>query len=141
VATANFGQFLDPKTYEPLAADAPRVICSHHPYLREFTLLQPVVFRSPNGHIWKADHGYLYNGASIPRFFWRWARPEEPRIFPASAIHDRLCDPALPVECDSVTAACVFWLMLRAGGTRPVKAFLMWLAVRLFGPQFSGESM
>ena len=141
MATAKFGQFLHPATHEPLPAETPRVICAHHPYKREFTLLKSVVFRSANGHAWIADRDYVYNGASVPRFFWRWVRPEDPRVLAASAIHDRLCDPSLSVLCDSVTAAYVFWEMLRAEGLSPSTAWLMWLAVRIFGPQFSGESM
>ena len=150
-ANAIFGVFLSPSQElddgtiipsRPLGPDEPRIQFSCHPSRREYTLTAPVIFRDPTGKIWRSEKGSKFDGATIPRFFWRWARPEEHDLLGAAAIHDDLCahlrDPSKSVQCSSEAAAMVFWLMIRASGVRPSKAWCMWAAVRFFGPQFDG---
>ena len=70
------------------------------------------------------------DGASIPRFFWRFiGSPFIGRYRRASVIHDVHCN----LKChSSAQVHRVFYEMM-------LKAWAMWLAVRLFGPRFKGR--
>jgi hypothetical protein len=86
---------------------------------------------------WHSPAGSYIDGASIPKFFWRWIGPYEGPYRQASVVHDRACQDKIwpsPMVHEMFYHAC------RAGGTGVVKARLMWAAVRLFGPRFPGKN-
>ena len=123
-----------------LGDDEPRVYHSCDPRRRRYTLLRDVTFRDSKGHEWVAPAGLTYDGASLWRLFWRWFRPEDPRLLAASAIHDRLCRDDMPRLCDSTTAARVWWEMIRSEGVGFINGWLLWAGVQFFGPQFCGPA-
>lgn len=95
-------------------------------------LARDLRFRDRRGAIWRVPEGYVFDGASIPRVFWRViGGPLDGPYRDASVVHDYLCDhPQVPWR----VAHLIFWEAMRARGVRPLKAWLMWAAVRLFGP-------
>lgn len=75
--------------------------------------------------------GFVYDGASIPRFFWRVVgHPYQGRTLPGATVHDALYASELMARSD---ADSVFYAMMKATKTGRVKRLLFWLIVRFFG--------
>ena|SRR3990167_9548782 len=102
---------------------------------RQMRLLRDFFFVDRRGIMWSAPAGSIVDGASIPRVFWRLCDPFIGDYRQASVVHDVACQRR---EHASADVHRMFYEAMRAGGVRPVQAFLMWAAVRLFGPRFSG---
>ena len=70
--------------------------------------------------------GYCYDGASIPRFFWRiiGSNTDNRFLIPA-LIHDTLCENHEYVENDRKFSTEVFNALLEANSVNPCKRFLM----------------
>jgi hypothetical protein len=101
---------------------------------RDMQLIEPVWFVDSAGVEWRAPARAIVNGASIPRFFWRVIGcPFVGRYRTATILHDYYCD--LRVR-PSPAVHYMFWEKMRADGVGPRRAWLMWAAVRLFGPRF-----
>jgi hypothetical protein len=101
---------------------------------RNMLLLADFAFLDQDGVRWEAPRGATINGASIARFFWRViGGPYEGKYRLASVVHDWFCTsqtrPARAVHQ-------MFYQACRAGGIGPIKAWLMWAAVRFFGPKW-----
>ena len=77
--------------------------------------------------------GECFNGADIPRFFWRLigAQTDNTFLIP-SMIHDKLCNEHNLVNNDRHFSSLVFRAMLIAGGVSKFKAQTMYLAVDNF---------
>ena len=101
---------------------------------RTMELLEPVVFIDHRNKRWFAEAGRLVDRASIPRFFWRFiGGPFSGKYRRASTIHDAYCERR---STPSPQVHAMFYAAMRADGVGAFKAWLMWLAVRLFGPRF-----
>ena len=130
------GEYLNPETYDPLAPGESIVHAAWDRESRNGRLLLPVVYRDPKGRIWKVPAGFIFNGLSVPRFFWRLTPPYAGRAREASVVHDYLC---VIKPCNSTTAHWVFYWALRANGVGLWTAWTRWAAVRFFGPQWGGK--
>lgn len=74
--------------------------------------------------------GFCYDGASIPRVFWRLIGSNtDPRFLIASLIHDVLCLNHNYVANDRNFSSKVFRALLREAGVSKIKAQTMYLAV------------
>lgn len=105
---------------------------------RSVRLIEGLGFVDSKGGHWQALPNSIVDGASIPRFFWRFiGGPFSGKYRRASVIHDVYC---VSQACDSSEVHRVFWEMMRHDNVGRSKAFLMWLAVRFFGPQFKASS-
>lgn len=101
---------------------------------RRIRLNHRFAFVDFEGRTWAALRGFEADGASIPRFFWRVIGPPlEGRYRNASIIHDYYCERR---EYPSWMVHRVFFNAMRTSGVHIFKAVLMYLAVRLYGPQF-----
>jgi hypothetical protein len=90
-------------------------------YAWESRPLRPFEIFVPSGTPW--------NGASIPRFFWRvFGSPFVGLHRKPSVVHDYLWIEAKAGRCTYQRANWVFWHALRSQGVRPFKAWLMWAA-------------
>lgn len=77
--------------------------------------------------------GECFNGADIPKFFWRLigARTDNAFLIP-SIIHDKLCSEHYLIKNDRHFSSLVFRALLIAGGVSKLKAQTMYLAVDNF---------
>ena len=97
--------------------------------IEDFTFTQAL-----DGPVWEAPGGSLVNGASIPRVLWTLVgSPFTGDYVYASIVHDVACDTRRrPWRATHY----MFYQACLAGGTRPGRAKLMYLAVRNFGPRW-----
>lgn len=106
-------------------------VAGHH---QNCILKTKLSFWDSQGRRWDAEPGELINGASIPRFFWRFiGGPLNGRYRWASVIHDAACSKQLYA---SHLAHRMFYEACRACGVNFFQAWLMYLAVRFFGPKW-----
>jgi hypothetical protein len=78
--------------------------------------------------------GYCSDGASVPRFFWRFFPPSG-QYTGAAIVHDYLCDTHL---VSSKNAALIFDEAMRDLNVPGPARFAMFRAVSWFGPRFKG---
>ena len=98
-----------------------------------------LVFIDEWGYKWVAAVGDEFDGASIPRFFWRIAgSPYCGKYREASIIHDVYCKHR---RIDSREVHKVFHKMMLASGCSRWKAWCMWKAVSWFGPRFRNNRL
>lgn len=91
------------------------------------------MYVDPEGVVWEIYPGDIINGLSVPRFFWRLCWPYEEKTREASAFHDVYC--GLKSRPSSQVHR-MFYNAMRANGTSALVAYLRYIPVRLFGPQF-----
>ena len=81
--------------------------------------------------------GYCYDGASIPRFFWRVIGSQSDNQFLIAAlIHDVLCENHNFIENDRALSTKVFDLLLKNSEVMPIKRFFMKNSVDIFQKLF-----
>ena len=77
--------------------------------------------------------GYCYDGATIPRFFWRLIGAKTDNKFLLSAmIHDVLCENHGYINNDRALSTEVFDALLKSSGVMPLKRFFMKNSVACF---------
>jgi hypothetical protein len=104
---------------------------------RGMTLRSNLWFGCSKGMQWKAMTGDKIDGASIPRFLWRVVgSPYCGKYRIASIIHDVYCDNKTR---PSPEVHRVFYEMMVASGLCKTKSWILWFAVRVFGPRFKGS--
>lgn len=70
--------------------------------------------------------GYCFDGASVPRFFWRVIGPNtDNKFLIAALIHDALCENHHYIDNDRHFSTQVFNALLEASDVYPFKRFLM----------------
>ena len=102
---------------------------------RDMIIQEPIEFNDRRGCWWYAWPSDRINGASVPRFFWR--------VFPAyiglyrraTVFHDVACEKKSE---PSWKVHRMFYEAMRCDGVGPIQAWIMWAAVRMFGPRFPG---
>jgi len=77
--------------------------------------------------------GYCFDGASIPRFFWRviGSNTDNQFLIPA-LIHDVLCENHQYIDNDRELSSKIFRALLLASGVSELKANIMYSAVDLY---------
>ena len=81
--------------------------------------------------------GYCYDGASIPRLFWRIIGSNtDNRFLVPALIHDVLCEHHEYVDYDRKFSTEVFNALLEASGVYPLKRFCMKNSVDIFQKLF-----
>ena len=69
---------------------------------------------------------YCYDGASVPRFFWRVIGPNtDNKFLIAALVHDVMCENHHYVDNDRAFSTRVFNALLEASDVYPLKRFLM----------------
>lgn len=101
---------------------------------RSMLLLNDFKYVGPDSTVWISPKGSKVDGASIPRFAWSIiGGPFEGAYRKASVIHDVACDERSK-PWQGVHRA--FYTAMRAEGTNPIKAKIMYAAVYHFGPRW-----
>lgn len=99
-------------------------------------LLKPMEFYA-DGARHTIPKGFVCDGASIPRFFWRWfGHPLEGNIIHGAIVHDFCYRTACVTRKD---ADALFLSLMREYGVPVTKRVFIWLAVRLFGGNYYGK--
>ena len=81
--------------------------------------------------------GYCFDGASVPRFFWRVIGSNTDNQFLLAAlVHDVLCENHQYIDSDRAFSTKVFNLLLKESGVKPIKRFFMKNSVNLFQSLF-----
>lgn len=85
--------------------------------------------------------GYCYDGASIPRFFWRIIGSNyDNRFLIPALIHDVLCEHHEYIKNDRSFSTDVFNALLESSGVYFLKRFFMKNSVALYQTIFCGWS-
>jgi hypothetical protein len=116
------------------------------PWVRipQYRLLDYLVYLDRYSRFHVVDLGFEFNGASVPWWLWWLVMPDHPCVIAPSCLHDSHCtkqqapEQTEPYEIyliDSDEAAIHFYDTCKRQGMR-WRSFYLWLAVRLFGPQF-----
>lgn len=80
---------------------------------------------------------YCYDGATIPRFFWRIVgSPTDNKFLIAALIHDVLCERHEVIMYDKALSTDVFNALLKVAGVNPLSRFLMKNSVACFQTLF-----
>lgn len=81
----------------------------------------------------KIFENYCYDGASIPRFFWRVIGSNANSEFLVAAlVHDVLCENHQYIDNDRELSSKIFRALLIASGVNEIKANVMYKAVDLW---------
>ena len=81
--------------------------------------------------------GYCYDGASIPRLFWRVIGPgTDNRFLIPALIHDILCEHHNYINNDRSFSTNVFNALLEVSGVKNMKRFFMKNSVALYQSTF-----
>jgi len=101
---------------------------------RKMQLLKPLLFQDKSGKHWIAKKGAIIDGASIPRFFWRFiGSPFSGKYRRSSVIHDfyyvTKSEPRKQVDK-------MFYQAMRVDNVNYFKAKAMYFAVRIGGPKW-----
>ena len=90
-------------------------------------------YKKNKRYYFKIPKGYCYDGASIPRFFWRLiGSNSDNRFLIAALIHDVLCENHNYIENDRAFSTEVFNALLESSNVSALKRFLMKNSVGLF---------
>lgn len=100
---------------------------------RDMRLLSELRFTDSAGRTWVAPAGEVVNGASVPQFLWRLCPPFTGKYRLASVVHDAAC--SRKPYCSKL-AHRMFREACIASGVPSWQAWLMWAAVRVFGPRW-----
>ena len=90
-------------------------------------------YKRKKQYTFKIPKGYCYDGASIPRLFWRvvGSNTDNRYLIPA-LIHDVLCEHHEYIENDKSFSTDVFNTLLEASGVNGFKRFFMKNSVAFF---------
>lgn len=101
---------------------------------RSMRLLDDIVFTDRKGCKWVAPERSVVDGASIPRFFWRIiGSPLVGKYRRASVVHDVYCENKVrPYQ----QVHKMFHEAMLCDNVPKRKAWLMYQAVRFFGPRW-----
>lgn len=90
-------------------------------------------FVEEKNYYFKVEKDYCWDGATIPRFFWRLIGAKtDPRFLIPSLIHDKLCQNHDIVDNDRYFSSKVFERLLYVSGVSNFKRWLMFHSVDNF---------
>lgn len=98
-----------------------------------YTLKEPLFVDLGSGEPVRVPAGFRSDGASVPRFFWRYVFPPgDSRALRAAFVHDYLYRVPVP-GWDRIAADRIFLALLVADGMPIRAAVTAYTGVRLFG--------
>jgi hypothetical protein len=112
-----------------------RIFCSYNPAVPVYWRLETPYERATSAGPIAVPREFVWDGASIPRNFWSILPPWGP-YSGAALVHDYLCD-MRPAGINSNQAHRIFYDLMREDGVVTNDAWIMYTAVRNFGPRWS----
>lgn len=106
-----------------------------YPFINKRNLKVRIIYHADNDrtHQFEIPKGYCYDGASIPRFFWRVVgAPTDNSFLVAALVHDVLCENHHYVMNDRKLSTMVFGALLESSKVGKFKRFVMTSSVDLF---------
>lgn len=119
----------------PVLPEPRRIFCSYDPALPKFWRLEEPYERKTSAGLIKVPDGFAWDGASVPRHFWAILPPWGP-YSGAALVHDFLCEKR-PAGINSDKAHRIFYDLMIEDGVVMNDAWVMYTAVRRFGPQWT----
>jgi hypothetical protein len=81
--------------------------------------------------------GYCFDGASVPRLFWRIIGPNtDNKFLVAAMVHDYICEHHDCINYDRALSTLIFDSLLKASGIGNLKRFCMKNSVNIFQKYF-----
>ena len=120
--------------YIPSMSEGEKKSIERFPFVNKNNLkVQLFDYKKQKKYNFEIPKGYCYDGASIPRLFWRviGANTDNRFLIPA-LVHDVLCENHSYVDNDRCFSSEVFNALLEAGEVNAFKRFLMKHAVNGF---------
>lgn len=111
----------------PSMTDAEKKSIKKYPFINKTDLTVLITDREKNkNYCFTIPKGYCFDGASIPRFFWRVIGSKTDNTFLVAAmVHDTLCENHHYVDGDRYLSTIVFERLLSVGGVGSFKRWLM----------------
>lgn len=105
-----------------------------YPFINKKTLFVELAdYKKNKNYNFSIPKGYCYDGASIPRFFWRVVGSNtDNRFLIAALVHDVLCEHHDYVDNDRIFSSEVFNALLEASEVSCFQRFLMKNSVNVF---------
>ena len=102
------------------------------PFLNRKRLLVDITYKD-RVYCFVIPKFYYWNGANIPRFFWRLiGAKSEPRFLIPSMLHDILCENHCYIDNDRYLSRLVFRALLKTAGVNPITRWVMFHSVDNF---------
>lgn len=118
----------------PSSTEEEKKSIKKYPFINKKNLrVQLVDYKKNKIYIFTIPKSYCYDGASIPRLFWRviGSNTDNKFLIPA-LIHDVLCEHHEYVDNDRKFSSAVFNALLEASEVNSVKRFFMKNSVDIF---------
>ena len=99
----------------------------HYPFINKKTIYVALIDKiNSEVYFFSIPKGYCFDGASVPRFFWRVIGSNTDNSFLiASLIHDVMCENHHFVNNDREFSTKVFDALLKVANVPPLKRFVM----------------
>jgi hypothetical protein len=118
----------------PSMSEEEKTSVKKYPFINKFNL--EVLLedkRKQKKYLFTIPKMYCFDGASIPRLFWRLIGPNTDNKFLIPAmIHDYMCENHCCVDYDRELSTRVFDSLLKISGVKNYKRFLMKNSVNIF---------
>ena len=105
-----------------------------YPFINKRTLKVKLIdYKKDKKYEFEIPKYYCFDGASVPRFFWRIIGPNtDNKFLIAALVHDVLCENHNYIDNDRTFSTEVFNALLEASEVYPFKRFLMKKSVNFF---------
>ena len=103
-----------------------------------FMLMNDVIvkitdYKKDKEYCFKLNKEYCYDGATIPRLFWRLiGAPSDPRFIIGALLHDVLCQHKEYVDRDRALSTTILVDCCECTGTSSITRFLMYWSVEIY---------
>ncbi len=120
--------------YIPSMSNEEKKSIEKYPFICKSNLLVELKdYKKNKSYQFEIPKGYCYDGASIPRLFWRIIGSNtDNRFLIAALIHDVLCENHEFVDNDKNFSSEIFNALLSTSGVKPFKRFWMKHSVNIF---------
>ena len=124
--------------YVPSLSQEKRKSVEKYPFICKKELVVELVDKKKKKtYKFSIPKGYCYDGASIPKMFWRVIGANTDNLFLIPAlIHDVLCENHNYIDNDRAFSSEVFSALLEASKVNPFKRFIMKKSVNLYQLMF-----
>ncbi len=118
----------------PSLTNEERKSIKKYPFINKKTLKVKLVDNIKHkSYVFIIPKGYCYDGASVPRLFWRIIGSNTDNSFLIAAlVHDVLCENHYYIDNDRRFSTQVFNVLLESAEVFPFKRFLMKNSVNMF---------